>query len=200
MPRPPVSERVETISTSSSKIFPSGVRTSTGKLLLAIALRAVAVRAVLVRVLGLVVLVRAARVLDDLVDRALHVEGALGDVVVLALDDLLEGAHGVLDGYVLALRAGELLGHEERLGEEALHLARALDELAVVVGELVDAEDRDDVLQLLVTLQRLLDLHGDVVVLLADDVWLEDGRGRVERVDGRVDALLGDRPRQCRGS
>ena len=39
---------------------------------------------------------------------------------------------------------------------------------------------------------------GDVVVLLADDVGLEDRRRRVERVDGRVDALLGDRPRERR--
>ena len=39
---------------------------------------------------------------------------------------------------------------------------------------------------------------GDVEVLLADDVGLEDRRGRVERVDRRVDALLGDRARQRR--
>ena len=36
----------------------------------------------------------------------------------------------------------------------------------------------------------------DAVVLIAHDVRLQDRGGRVERVDGRVDALLGDRPRQ----
>ena len=51
----------------------------------------------------------------------------------------------------------------------------------------------------LVALQDLADAVGDVEVLLADDVGLEDRRGRVERVDGRVDALLRDRARQRRG-
>ena len=50
----------------------------------------------------------------------------------------------------------------------------------------------------LVALQDLLDPVGDVVVLLAEDVRLEDRRRRVERVDRRVDALLGDRPREHR--
>ena len=59
----------------------------------------------------------------------------------------------------------------ERLREEALD-ARALDEHAVLVGQLVDAEDRDDVLQLAVALQHLLDLVGDAEVLLADDLGL----------------------------
>src|ERR1700751_5051805 len=45
--------------------------------------------------------------------------------------------------------AGELLGDEQRLREEALGLARPRDRLLVLVGELVDAEDGDDVLQLL---------------------------------------------------
>ena len=73
-----------------------------------------------------------------------------------------------------------------------------LDRQPVLVGELVDAEDGDDVLQLLVALQHLLDLVGHAEVLLADDVGLEDRRGRVQRVDRRVDALLGDRPRERR--
>ena len=51
----------------------------------------------------------------------------------------------------------------------------------------------------LVALEHLLDLVGDLEVLLAEDLGLEDRRGRVERVDRRVDALLGDRPRQRRG-
>ena len=44
----------------------------------------------------------------------------------------------------------------------------------VLVGQLVDAEDGDDVLQLLVALEDLLDLRGHAVVLLAHDVGLED--------------------------
>ena len=59
------------------------------------------------------------------VEAALHVERLLGDVVALAVDDLLEAAHGVLDLDVLARRAGERLGDEERLRQELLDLARA---------------------------------------------------------------------------
>ena len=118
---------------------------------------------------------------------------------MLALDDLREAAHRLLDRHVLARAAGELLGDEERLREEALDLARPLHGQLVLVGELVDAEDRDDVLQLLVALEHLLHLGRDPVVLLADDVGLEDRRGRVERVDRRVDPLLGDRAREHRG-
>ena len=69
----------------------------------------------------------------------------------------------------------------------------------VLFRELVHAEDGDDVLELLVALQDLLHLAGDGVVLLADDARVEHARGRVERIDRRVDALLGDRARQHGG-
>ena len=64
-------------------------------------------------------------VLPHLVDGPLHVERLLGDVVVLALDDLLEAAHRVLARHEHTGRSGELLGDEERLREEALDAARA---------------------------------------------------------------------------
>src|SRR5215213_7073873 len=91
---------------------------------------------------GPIVVAGAPGRLDDLVDRALQQEGALRDVVVLAVDDLLERGHGLLDGHVLALEPGELLRHEEGLREEALHLARPLNGHAVLVRELLDPEDR----------------------------------------------------------
>src|SRR6185437_2044653 len=142
---------------------------------------------------------RSSSRLDDFLDRALEEERALRDLVVLAFDDLLEAADRFRDRHVGAGGARELFGDEERLGEEALDLARALHRQLVLVGELVDAEDRDDVLELLVALQDLLDAVGDAEVVLAEDVRLEDRRGRVERVDGRVDAFFGDRARQRRG-
>src|SRR5918999_2104540 len=115
-PMEPVVVRVDTISTSSSNTFPSGVRTSTGKLFRAILLL---VRGVLG--LDLFLLARPARGVDHLVDRALQQEGPLRDVIVLALDDLLEGADRLLDRHVLALGAGERLRDEERLRQEPLH-------------------------------------------------------------------------------
>ena len=86
---------------------------------------------------------------------------------------------------VLARLVGEDLGHEERLREEPLDPPGAVDDDLVVLGKLVDAEDRDDVAELLVALEDRLDAAGDVVVLLADVLRVEDTRGRAERVDGR---------------
>src|SRR5437764_1301341 len=50
--------------------------------------------------------------LDDLVDRPGHVEILLRDLVVPALDDLLEAADGVGNGHVFAFEPRELLGDE----------------------------------------------------------------------------------------
>jgi hypothetical protein len=67
-----------------------------------------------------------------------------------------------------------------------------IDGLPVLFGQLVHAQDGDDVLQVLVLLQGLLDARAMLVVPLADDARVEDGRAGVERVDGGVDAQLGD--------
>src|SRR4029077_13365700 len=61
--------------------------------------------------------------LPSLLDRAHHVEVLLGEVVVLALEDLAEAAHRVLDLHVFALTPGETLRDAERLREESLDLA-----------------------------------------------------------------------------
>ena len=63
--------------------------------------------------------------LQHVFDRALHVERLLRKLVVLAFDDFLEAADRVCQLHVLALEAGELLGHVERLREEPLDLRRA---------------------------------------------------------------------------
>src|SRR5215216_294104 len=135
---------------------------------------AVLVLAVLVLLVLLLVLRGPLRGRDDVVDRALEEERGLGQVVVLALEHLGERAHGVGDRHVDARRPRELLRDVERLRQEALDAAGALHEHAVLVGELVDAEDRDDVLQLAVALQHLLDLVGHAEVLVAHDLRLED--------------------------
>jgi hypothetical protein len=53
--------------------------------------------------------------LDSFFDRANHVEGLLGEVVVLAFKDFLEALNGVRNFNVLAGRSRELLGDEEGL-------------------------------------------------------------------------------------
>jgi hypothetical protein len=71
---------------------------------------------------------------------------------VLAFDDLLEGPDRLVEVDELAFEAGELLGDEERLREEALEASGPADDDFVFLRELVYTEDGDDVLQLLVAL------------------------------------------------
>src|SRR5260370_38600120 len=61
--------------------------------------------------------------LPCLFDGAHHVESLLGEVVVLALEDLGEAAHRVFDLPVLALTSRERLRAAERLREEPRDLA-----------------------------------------------------------------------------
>src|SRR2546427_3688698 len=82
-----------------------------------------------------------------------HVEGLLGQLVVLAVDDFAEALDGVGELDVPPGRAGELLGDGEGLRQESLDLAGAGDGQLVLVRELFHAQDRDDVLQVLVPLQ-----------------------------------------------
>ncbi len=66
--------------------------------------------------------------------------------------------------------------------------------------QLIHAEDGDDVLQLLIALQRRLHLAGHAVVLLAHDVCFQNAGGGGQRVHGGVDALLHDLTAQDGGS
>src|ERR1043166_2662362 len=134
-----------------------------------------------------------------LFDGADHVEGGLGQVVVLAVHQALEALDGVGEVDELAGRAGEHFGDVQRLAQKALDLARARDGELVVFGELVHAEDRDDVLQRLVALQHLLHAPRHRVMLLADDRRRQHARGRIERIDRRIQALRGDIAGQHRG-
>src|SRR5450755_1526946 len=130
--------------------------------------------------------------LDGLVDAADHVERLLGKRIAFAVGDHLEAADRFLQRHVLALGAGEHLGDEEGLAEEALDLAGAGDGELVFRRELVHAEDGDDVAQLLVALQDALHLARRLVVLGADDVRVELARGAGERGDRGRDAERGD--------
>src|ERR671921_589257 len=118
-----------------------------------------------------------AGLLNSLVDVTDEVEGLLRQLVVLTFDDLLERPDRVFEFDELALHAGELLGDEERLREEALEPPRPAYDDLVLLGELVYPEDGDDVLELLVALEDVLYLLGDLVMLLADDRGVEYRRG-----------------------
>src|SRR6266436_8837522 len=131
-----------------------------------------------------------AGLVDGLLDRADHVERGFGHLVILAGDDPLEPLDRVFEGDKDARAAGEHLGDMERLRQEALDLARPRDGQPVLFRQFVHAEDRDDVLQGFVGLQDALHVARDLVVLVADHPRVEHARGRVERVDRRIDPKL----------
>ena len=141
-------------------------------------------------VIGTLLLLRGGG--DDFVDATLHVEVAFGDMIEFAVEQHLEAADRLLDRDVFAGRAGEHFGDRERLREETLDFAGAVDGELVLGRKLVETENGDDVLQILVALEHALHVAGDLVVLLADDVGLEGLRDGGERIDGGIDAELGD--------
>src|SRR6266567_9029726 len=96
------------------------------------------------------------RLFERLLDRADHKESLFGHVVVLAFYDLLEPADGVLNLDELAFQARELHHDEEGLREEELDLPRPRHGDLVFVGELINAQDGDDVLEVFVFLQDRL--------------------------------------------
>ena len=88
--------------------------------------------------------------------------------------------------------AGEVLRHVEGLGQEFLDLSGPVYRQLVLVGELVHAQDGDDVLELIVPLQHCLDLPGGLVVVLPYHLGFEDTGGGLQGVHGGVEALLRD--------
>ena len=84
----------------------------------------------------------------------------------------------------------------ERLGHKALHAARAGNGFPILRGELVHAENGNDILQLIVALQYALHFLGGLVMPFADDVGREHARRGFQRRDGGVDAELDDAARK----
>src|SRR5262245_17321313 len=105
--------------------------------------------------------------LSDFLNRPLHVEVAFRHIVVFTFQDLLEATNRVAHRNLLTLAAGEYLGDAERLAEEALSLARTQDRHLVLRGQLIHAQNRDDILQVFVALEDPLHATRDVIMLLA---------------------------------
>src|SRR5439155_11487348 len=140
------------------------------------------------------------RGLDYSVDAALHEERLLRILIEFAGDKPLERGDRLLELHILSLDTSELLGDGERLRHETLNPARSSHDKLVLFGELVHAENRDDVLQLLIPLQNALHIGRYLIVAISDELRVENsGRGS-KRIDGGINTELGDRARQyhCR--
>src|SRR5690606_7329392 len=93
------------------------------------------------------------RLLLDVVQATAHVEGLLRVAVELAVADPLERLDVLVQRDERPLDAGELRRGEGVLRQEPLDPAGPGDRDLVLLGQLVDPQDRDDVLQFLVALQ-----------------------------------------------
>src|SRR5262249_60810114 len=105
----------------------------------------------------------------------------------LAFENLLEAAHRGGHRNLPAPPPGEPLPDAEWLAQEALNLAGTLDRQLVLGRQLVHAENRNDVLQVLESLKDLLHPARDVVMLLADDLGRQGTGGRGEGIDRGID-------------
>ena len=94
-------------------------------------------------------------------------------------------------GHLLALEATKHGRHGEGLAQEPLNLAKR-NTAVLSSGERVSlyAENRDDVLQILIALEHNCHAKRDIVVLLADNFRRERPGGRGERINRRIDTEL----------
>jgi hypothetical protein len=76
--------------------------------------------------------------------------------------------------------------------------ARARDRHFLVFAKFVDAQNGDDVLQVFVSLQRLLDHLRHIVMILPNDSGIKNARGGSQRIDRGIDSNLGKRTRKHR--
>src|SRR4051795_10323469 len=80
-------------------------------------------------------------------------ERLLGNVIHLAVANHPERLDGLVQGHRRAWDVRELRRHVGVLAQELLNAPRPVDDDLVSLGQLVDTEDRNDVLQFLVALQ-----------------------------------------------
>jgi len=117
-----------------------------------------------------------------------HVEGLLGELILLATQDVLESRDGLLQHHQASLHASEGLSHSEGLRHKALDLAGAGHSELVILRQLIHSQDGNDILQGFVGLQGLLAAAGSVVVAESNDVGVQQAGSGVQRVHSGVDS------------
>lgn len=71
-----------------------------------------------------------------------------------------------------------------------MNLSCAVHGEFILITEFIHTENGNDILQFSVFLQDLLHAASNAIVLFADDIRLKNTRGRLQRIDGGIDALL----------
>ena len=101
-------------------------------------------------------------------NRALHIKGLFGQVIVLALDEFPEALDGIRNLHVAARNPGKLLSHVKRLRKKSLDSASSRYGEPLLFAQFINTQDRDYVLQVFVLLQNLLYRLRNIVVLLRE--------------------------------
>src|SRR6478672_8114745 len=114
------------------------------------------------------------RLLNNFFDCSNHVERLLRKIVVFAVNNLTEASNRIFQFHILSLQARKLFGYVERLREEPLNLSSARDNQLIFVGQFIETQNRNDVLQIFVTLQYSFHILCCVVVLFTQDSRIEN--------------------------
>jgi hypothetical protein len=120
-----------------------------------------------------------------------HVERGFGIVITSSLKELAESFDGLTEFTELSGVGGEDLRHEERLGEELLHLTCSSDGQLIFFGKIVHTENGDNILERLVVLEEFLDTTGSLVMDISEDEGIQHSGGRIEGIDSGVDTEFG---------
>ena len=80
----------------------------------------------------------------------------------------------------------------ERLGQELLDFSRTIYDLFIVFIQFFHTHDRNDILQLVITLQRFLYAAGNFIMLFAHDFRFQNTGSGIQRIHRRIKTLFGD--------
>ena len=109
----------------------------------------------------------------DLFYTPLHIKLFLSLLIILAIHNLFESAHRVFKPYVFPFHAGKHFRDVGWLGKEFLNFRGAIDSALVLLRQLFNAKNRDDVLQVLISLKNLLHRARNIVMVFSHDVWVK---------------------------
>src|SRR5579875_3887351 len=129
---------------------------------------------------------------EDFFDSATVTEVRFWNVIVLAFENFLKAANGVLNWYIFTRDTGKLFTNEEWLGQEVLNLTSTSNCQLVIVAQLVHTQNCDDILQFTVTLENLLDAASHLVVLLTDNFRCQCTGSGCERIDRWIQTHFGN--------
>lgn len=96
-----------------------------------------------------------------------HIECSLVLVIVDTIQDIFHILKNILDGYELTRNTSEVLRYEHRLGKVVSQHSGTIEDLLVRLGQLLDTQNCDDLLQFLITCQITDGLLHQMIVALA---------------------------------